>query len=214
MKVYPNLRGTILLAHEGINGMLSGEEGDVRSFWKDLTSYPVFKELVPKESWSHEIAFRRALVKIKKEIVPSGLPGISPAQKTGPRVFPKELKLWLDENPNLVMIDTRNDYEIEYGTFKNAVTFPLKKFRTFPDFIRSMPDEVKKNKVVMFCTGGIRCEKATAIAMELGFEQVYQLEGGLLKYFEEVGQEHYDGGCFVFDRRVSVDSKLKALMDG
>jgi UPF0176 protein len=205
-------RGTLLISHEGLNGMLSGEEAALREFQAFILEMEPFQGIEFKESWSGGITFPRMLVKIKKEIIPLGLPELDPAVKTGERLKPLELKNWLDEARDFILVDTRNDYEVDYGTFKKAVTFDLKNFRDFPQYLDQLPEEAKAKPVVMFCTGGIRCEKATAVAMERGFTEVYQLDGGILKYFEECGDEHYQGQCFVFDRRIAVDSKLQEIL--
>lgn len=205
-------RGTLLLSGEGINGMLSGEEAALREFQAQLETYAPFRGLEYKESWSSGIAFPRMLVKIKKEIIPLGLPHIDPTQKTGRRLAPKDLKAWLDEGRDFLLVDTRNDYEVDYGTFDQALSFPLKNFRDFPAYLDQLPAEVKDKPVVMFCTGGIRCEKASVVAMESGYREVYQLDGGILKYFEECGGAHYQGNCFVFDRRIAVDTDLAEIL--
>ncbi len=204
------LRGTILLSEEGINGFIAGQAADVRALVTSLRERPEFADLEPKESWSSCFPFNRLLVKIKKEIIPMGRPDIRPHEMSGRRLAARELKRWLDEGRDVLLLDTRNDYEIAHGTFTNARTLGLSKFRQFNDRLASVRDEAEDRPVVMFCTGGIRCEKATALAVREGFnpDRVFQLEGGILKYFEEVGGAHYDGKCFVFDNRVAVDSQL------
>lgn len=209
-----NLRGTILISAEGINGFLAGEEEPIRQLVSELREEREFSDLEVKESWSSEIPFTRMLVKIKKEIIPMGRPDIRPTEFTGKRLLPVEFKKWLDENRDIVVIDTRNDYEVEAGTFEKAEHFNLKNFREFGDKLKEVPQEKKEKPVVMFCTGGIRCEKATALAAKEGFTDVYQLEGGILKYFELIGGEHYRGDCFVFDDRVTVDPQLKETGKG
>jgi predicted sulfurtransferase len=148
------------------------------------------------------------LVKVKKEIIPLGLPSVRPREKTGARLAPRELKRWLDEKRDMVLLDTRNDYEIDHGTFETAMSLRLDHFREFPERLAEVPAELRDKPLVMFCTGGIRCEKASVVAMAQGFREVYQLDGGILKYFEECGGEHYEGRCFVFDRRIAVGSDL------
>lgn len=204
-----SLKGTILLSPEGINAFLAGEKEKVFEFLKFLRTYPELSDIDVKESWSEKQPFTRMLVKIKKEIISFGIPEVNPAKKTGPRVSAQELKTWLDENRDVVLIDTRNQYEIKLGTFKNALDLNLKTFRQFPKKMQELAPELKDKTMVMFCTGGIRCEKATALAVQMGFEKAYQLEGGILKYFEEVGGAHYEGECFVFDQRVAVDPRLE-----
>jgi UPF0176 protein len=202
------LRGTILLAPEGINGSVAGEELRIREFQDYLSRRIELQGLQFKESLSSQKPFGRMKVKLKKEIIPIGDERISPLKQTGKRIAPKELKKWLDENKDFVLIDTRNDYEIELGTFKNAVDLGLKHFRGIKERLKEVPESIRSKPVVMFCTGGIRCEKATALAMEQGFRDVYQLDGGILKYFEECGDSHYQGKCFVFDERVALDGEL------
>lgn len=203
------LKGTILLSEEGINGFLAGSEESIRDLQSELRESREFSDLVFKESVSEEIPFTRMLVKIKKEIIPMGIQTIVPEERTAPRVTPKELKAWLDQGKDFVLLDTRNDYEIKLGTFEKATDFGLQHFRTFPEALKKAPEEWKKKDIVMFCTGGIRCEKATAYAEEIGYKNVYQLDGGILKYFEDVGGDHYKGECFVFDQRVAVDAALQ-----
>jgi predicted sulfurtransferase len=206
------MRGTILLAHEGINSTVSGTETALRELQEWFAQRPEFSDLPYKESWAKAQTFRRMLVKLKREVISMGRPTIRPAEKTGPRIKPLELKKWLDEGKEVFLIDTRNDYEIKQGTFEGALDMGLKRFRQFPEFLSERLDELKtvaKSKpIVMFCTGGIRCEKATALAEELGLSNVYQLDGGILKYFEDCGPAHYQGECFVFDKRLALDGSL------
>jgi UPF0176 protein len=203
------LRGTILLAREGINGFLSGSPEKLRSFLDELrTQYPGLEGLDPKESFSHDQPFRRMLVRLKKEIITMGVPMIRPKEATGPRVEPETLKGWLDRGEEVVLVDTRNDYEVKLGTFEGAKLLDLKTFRQFPERLKAATEEWKDKRVVMFCTGGIRCEKATALAQDYGFKDVWQLEGGILRYFEKVGGTHWNGECFVFDHRVALDPGL------
>ena len=204
-------RGTLIFGFEGLNGVLSGEEAAIRDCMAFIRSFPEFAKIDFKESGSNTITFPRMLVKVKKEIIPIGDASIDPLQKTGARVKPLELKQWLDDGQEVVLIDTRNDYEVDYGTFTGAQVLDLRYFRDFPEKLKSISDETKKKKVVMFCTGGIRCEKATAVAMNQGFENVFQLDGGILKYFEDCGNAHYDGGCFVFDRRIALNPDLTEI---
>ena len=174
-----------------------------------LQQNPALKQLAPKLSHSQERPFRRLLVKIKREIIAFGQPGIDPARQTAPRVSPNELCQWLDEGRPIVLLDTRNDYEYAMGTFANAVTMDLQKFRDFPQAVDQIPEHLKAATVVSFCTGGIHCEKASPYLQQRGFQNVYQLDGGILKYFELVGARHYDGDCFVFDGRVGLDPGLQ-----
>ncbi len=205
-----NLKGTILLSSEGINGCLAGLEENIRTFQQSIEKYPFGSNLNYKQSYSNSVPYKRYLVKIKKEIIPAGDNDIKPAVLTGTHISPSELKLWLDENREFEFLDTRNEFEIEFGTFKKAKQLNLKHFREFSEKLKSLPEESKLKPMVMFCTGGIRCEKASVIAMKSGFKDVYQLDGGILKYFEECGEAHYEGECFVFDERISLDSHLEA----
>ncbi len=204
-----NIVGTILLATEGINACIAGPRSGLEAFKTFLEQDSRFTELPYKESLSERQPFKRTLVKIKKEIIAFGIEGIRPRKHTAPRLEPKELKTWYDEGKKFVILDTRNDYEIRTGTFKNAVDMSLKTFRQFPIEAQKLPQEMKNLPVVTFCTGGIRCEKAAALLEHYGFEEVYQLNGGILRYFEECGAAHYNGECFVFDRRVGVDGDLQ-----
>lgn len=208
------LHGSILLSHEGINGFLAAEETKIRSYLDWLFSeFPEFQGIAPKESFSAEVPFARMLVKIKNEIITMGRPDIRPSEKSGKRIDPQTLKNWYDDKKDFVILDTRNDYEISQGTFKGAVHYDIETFKEFPEKLEANLEALKDKTVVMFCTGGIRCEKATALAMDLGIKEVFQLEGGILKYFEEVGGAHYRGDCFVFDQRANVDAGLAALPD-
>ena len=202
------LKGTILLAPEGINLFVAGRRCAIDDFLAELRSDEPFADFEVKESPSDDQPFSRMLVRLKKEIIAFGVEGIDPQHKTSPRVSAKELRNWLDNGDNVTLLDVRNDYEIEIGTFENAVQIGIDHFRHFPDEAKSLPTELKKHRIVTFCTGGIRCEKAAPYLEQLGFEQVYQLDGGILKYFEECGSEHYDGDCFVFDKRVAVNAEL------
>ena len=207
--VAQSLKGTILLSTEGINLFVAGPADHIHALLAELRAVRGLADLAPKESLSAEQPFNRMLVKIKKEIISFGVDGIDPARAPAPKLSPRTLKQWLDEGRPVTLLDTRNDYEVRLGTFKGAVDPRIDHFREFPDAVRKLPDTLKTQPVVMFCTGGIRCEKAGPFMVREGFEQVFQLDGGILKYFEECGGAHYDGECFVFDRRVGVDSELK-----
>lgn len=207
------VKGIILLAKEGINSTISGPEQNIRAVLAYLKSDPAFSDLEHKESWTHIKPFRRMKVRLKKEIVTFGVPGINPNVNTGTYVKPEN---WneLIQDPDIVLIDTRNDYEVDLGTFQGAVDPRIKKFTELADWVKTAPalntSAHKKPKVAMFCTGGIRCEKSTAYMKSLGFEEVYHLQGGILKYLETVPEEQslWRGECFVFDERVSVDHHL------
>lgn len=203
------LKGTILLAPEGINLFLAGQPDSVETLLGELRLLPGLGGLKPKYSESATQPFSRMLVRLKKEIIAFGVPGVDPATYTSPRIEPRELKRWLDEEKPVILLDTRNDYEIKLGTFRNAVPARISHFRDFPAAVAKLPESMKSIPVVTFCTGGIRCEKAAPFMEQAGFQEVYQLEGGILKYFEEMGSEHYEGECFVFDQRVGVDPALQ-----
>ncbi|MBS0421167.1 MAG: sulfurtransferase [Proteobacteria bacterium] len=203
-----DLKGTILLSHEGINLFVAGEASGIGQLLAELRRWPGLADLQPKFSENDHQPFRRMLVRLKKEIIAFGVEGIDPARRTSPKLPAQELKKWLDEGRPITLLDTRNDYEVKLGTFRNALTLGLDHFRNFPRAVAQLPPELKKQPIVMFCTGGIRCEKAGPYMEREGFESVYQLDGGILKYFEEVGGEHYRGECFVFDQRVGLDPSL------
>ncbi|MCF3650217.1 rhodanese-related sulfurtransferase [Synoicihabitans lomoniglobus] len=203
------LRGTILLSPEGINLFIAGMADAVNALVSSLRELPGLADLEVKESWSDELPFNRMLVKIKTEIIAFGIEGIDPAHAPSPKLPPRELKQWLDEGRKITLLDTRNDYEVRLGAFRDALPAGVDHFRDFPAAVEKLPEHLKDEPVVMYCTGGIRCEKAGPFMAKAGFKHVFQLEGGILKYFEECGGEHYDGECFVFDRRVGVDPELK-----
>ncbi|MGY8769279.1 MAG: sulfurtransferase [Pirellulales bacterium] len=203
------IKGTILLSTEGINLFLAGTHTAVDQFLTTLTEDERLSDLEVKRSYTDYLPFNRMLVKVKKEIIAFGKEGIAPAVKTSKKLPPKELKKWLDEGKPFTLYDTRNDYEVKLGTFTNAVPAGVDHFREFPEAVAQLPEETKQQPVVMFCTGGIRCEKAGPFMEQAGFVEIYQLDGGILKYFEECGGEHYQGDCFVFDQRVAVDPQLQ-----
>lgn len=202
------LKGTILLSAEGVNIFLAGARPDIDQVVDFLRGIPGLEDLKPKYSESDHQPFSRMLVRIKKEIIAFGVEGINPAKRTSPKLSARELKQWLDEGRPVTLLDTRNDYEVKLGTFENALPIRIDHFRDFPEAVRQLPQELKQQPIVMFCTGGIRCEKAGPFMEREGFEKIYQLDGGILKYFEEVGGAHYEGECFVFDQRVGVDPAL------
>ena len=203
------LKGSILLSTEGINLFVAGTSEAITLLLAELRAVPGLADLTPKYSSSENQPFTRMLVKIKKEIIAFGVEGIDPASRPSPKLPAETLKQWLDEGRPMTLLDTRNDYEIEFGTFKNALPIGVAHFRQFPDAVQRLPEEMKDQPVVMFCTGGIRCEKAGPFMERAGFRNIFQLEGGILKYFEECGGAHYDGECFVFDKRVTLDPALQ-----
>ena len=207
------LRGTILLAPEGINFFLAGDADAVRGFGATLREDTRFADLEPKESWSAAVPFRKMLVKVKREIIRMDHPTIAPSQGRAPSVDAPTLRRWLaqghdDAGRPVVTLDTRNDFEVDAGTFNGAIDWRISKFTEFPSAFRARKAELDGKTVVSFCTGGIRCEKAAILMREDGLEHVYQLEGGILKYFEQTDGGHYHGGCFVFDERRVLESDL------
>ena len=207
-----NIKGIILLAREGINSTISGLENDIRAVLSFLKSDPAFHDLQHKESWTHLKPFRRMKVRLKKEIVTFGVPNLNPNITTGTYVKPEDWNS-LIQDPNVVLIDTRNDYEVELGTFSGAIDPKIRKFTELAEWVKHQPILLKnqKPKVAMFCTGGIRCEKSTAYMKSLGFDEVYHLQGGILKYLETIPKDEslWQGECFVFDERVTVDHALR-----
>ncbi|QDS95637.1 Ribosomal large subunit pseudouridine synthase A [Roseimaritima multifibrata] len=203
------LRGTVMLSPEGINCFLAGPEPAIRQWLQWISEFEEFADIEVKESLSETQPFNRMLVKLKKEIIAFGVDGIDPRQRTSPKLTAEELKQWLDEGREVTLLDVRNDYEIKLGTFADALPIGVDHFRHFPEAVDALPEEMKEKPLVMFCTGGIRCEKAGPLMQGKGFEQVYQLDGGILKYFETCGESHYDGDCFVFDGRVALDPQLQ-----
>ncbi len=204
-----NLKGTILLSPEGINLFVAGFPESVDRLLAEVRGIPGLADLQPKFSTTDRQPFTRMLVRLKKEIIAFGVDGIDPAKRTSPKLSARELKRWLDEGRPVTLLDTRNDYEVKLGTFRNAVTVGIDHFRDFPAAVRRLPEGLKEQPIVMFCTGGIRCEKAGPFMEREGFQSVFQLDGGILNYFEECGGAHYDGECFVFDQRVGVDASLR-----
>ncbi|UTW13735.1 oxygen-dependent tRNA uridine(34) hydroxylase TrhO [Marinobacterium rhizophilum] len=204
------VRGTLLLAREGVNGTVAGSRAGIDAVLDWLRSDSRLADLSHKESFSDEMPFYRTKVKLKKEIVTMGVEGIDPRQVVGTYVKPQDWNS-LIADPDVVVVDTRNDYEVQIGTFARAVNPQTKTFREFPAFVKQNLDPARHPKVAMFCTGGIRCEKSTAYLKEQGFDEVYHLEGGILKYLEEVPQEEslWQGECFVFDNRVTVNHDLE-----
>ena len=208
------IKGTLLLAYEGINGTVAGSEKAILDLLDFLKNDPLFgsklKGLGHKESWSDRHPFYRMKVKLKKEIVTLGVPGVSPTKVVGKYVKPKDWNSIISD-PEVVLIDSRNDYEYAIGTFKNAINPKTNTFREFPDYVKTHFDPKKHKKVAMFCTGGIRCEKASSYMMSEGFDEVYHLEGGILKYLEEVNPQEslWQGECFVFDQRVAIKHGLE-----
>ena len=209
-----SIKGTVLLAEEGINLFLAADANAIHDFLAWLRLDVRFADLHAKPSWSHAQPFAKLLVKIKPEIIRMNHPAIRPAAGRAPAVDATTLKRWLDSGHDdtgrpVVTLDTRNTFEVDAGTFKNAIDWRLAKFTEFPQAVLNHCAELAGKTVVSFCTGGIRCEKAAIYLEEAGIDNVYQLDGGILKYFEDCGDTHFDGDCFVFDDRRAVDAALK-----
>ncbi|MGC3871966.1 rhodanese-related sulfurtransferase [Halomonas sp. GXIMD04776] len=204
-----DIKGTLLLAKEGINGTVSGRRESIDALLAWLKADPRFDDLDHKESGCEKQPFYRTKVKLKKEIVTLGVPGIDPNQTVGTYVEPSEWNA-LVSDPEVLMIDTRNDYEVEIGSFKGAINPETRSFREFPEYVKAHYDPSKHKKVAMFCTGGIRCEKASSFMLNEGFDEVYHLKGGILNYLEQVPESEslWQGDCFVFDNRVTVRHDL------
>jgi len=203
-----NLKGTILLSRNGINFFLAGNKKSIDSYIEFLESDKRFTDIPLKISYTDYQPFRRMLVRLKKEIISLGLDEVRPEEFTAPNIKPQDFKNMLDNNEDILILDTRNDYETRVGLFENAIDLNLSTFRDFPEAISDLPEEYKTKQIVMYCTGGIRCEKASVVMMNAGFENVKQLEGGILGYFEETDGSYWNGDCFVFDQRVAVDTDL------
>lgn len=212
------LKGTVLLAEEGINVFLAGGTADIGTFLAWLRADARFADLDVKQSWSSHQPFKKLLVKVKAEIIRMNHPAIRPSAGRAPAVDAPTLKRWLDQGHDdtgrpVVTLDTRNAFEVDVGTFANAIDWRLDKFTDFPQALQDHQGELTGKTVVSFCTGGIRCEKAAIYMQEAGVEQVLQLDGGILKYFESVGRAHFNGECFVFDARRAVNDQLAPQVD-
>lgn len=204
-----NIKGTLLLAHEGINGTVSGTRAAIDNLLAYLRKDPRFADIEHKESFEGDLPFYRMKVKLKKEIVTMGVEDIDPNETVGTYLDPQQWNEMISD-PEVVLVDTRNYYEYNIGTFKGAINPETTTFREFPQYVAKNLDPAKHKKVAMFCTGGIRCEKSTAYMKQQGFDEVYHLKGGILKYLEEMPQDQtlWQGECFVFDNRVAVDHDL------
>ncbi len=216
LAVGQGLKGTVLLAPEGINLFLAGTPDGVHAFIDALTLDGRLSNLAPKESWSRQVPFKRLIVKIKPEIIRMNQPAVRPDRVArAPDVSPETLQRWLtnerdDDGRPVVTLDTRNDFEVTQGRFDGAIHWSLGKFSDFPEALRAHRAELQGKTVVSYCTGGIRCEKAVIAMQQLGLTHVHQLDGGILNYFERVGPTHWTGSCFVFDERVALDTELRA----
>ena len=212
------LRGTVLLAHEGVNLFLAGAESAVGDFLAVLRAQPGLGGFEAKRSWSDAVPFRRLRVKVKREIIRMNHPAIAPQDGRAPALDAPTLRRWLDQGHDdagrpVVTLDTRNAFEVDHGSFEGAIDWRLSKFSDFPAALQARKGELEGKAVVSFCTGGIRCEKAALYMREAGLAHVWQLEGGILKYFEEAGGAHFRGDCFVFDERIALDASLAVAGD-
>jgi len=201
-----SLKGTILLGHEGININLAGIQANIKSFQTLLKNDCRFMSMDFHESCSDDQPFKYLKVKLKKEIITFGQSSVNTGAQRAPDISPHELKQWLDEKRDFILLDTRNNYEIQFGSFKGAINLHISDFGELPQAIKQIECD---KPIVMFCTGGIRCEKAALYMLNQGYAEVYQLDGGILGYFKKIGSEHYEGECFVFDNRITLDSSLK-----
>jgi len=202
------LKGTMLISKNGINFSLAGTQQATDTIIAFLEEDNRFLNIPLKVTYSETQPFRRMKVRLKKEIISLGRKDINPRELTGERISPQDLKNLLDNKEDVLVLDTRNEYETRVGKFENAIDLNLDTFRDFPEAIESLPEEYKDKQIVMYCTGGIRCEKASAVMMKAGFADVKQLEGGVLDYFKETGGAYWEGDCFVFDERVALDTDL------
>ncbi len=202
------LKGTMLISKNGINFSLAGTQQATDTIIAFLEEDNRFLNIPLKVTYSETQPFRRMKVRLKKEIISLGRKDINPRNLTGERISPQDFKNLLDNKEDVLVLDTRNEYETRVGKFENAIDLNLGTFRDFPKAIESLPEEYKDKQIVMYCTGGIRCEKASAVMMKAGFADVKQLEGGVLDYFKETGGAYWEGDCFVFDERVALDTEL------
>ena len=202
------LKGTVLLSHEGINIFVAGLESNIVQFRNWVIEDERFNDISFKESTSDAQPFNRMNVRLKNEIISVGLPNFDRIDSEEGRIFPNELHQRLSNNEDIVLLDTRNTYETRLGSFQNSIELGIRTFRAFPDAVANMDTSLKDKQIVMFCTGGVRCEKASVIMRDAGFTNVRQLEGGILGYFQEVGGDHWNGECFVFDKRVALKPDL------
>jgi len=198
------LKGTILLSYEGINIFVAGPEEEINSFRSYLADDERFADIDFKQSYSEHQPFNRMNVRLKTEIISVGLPNFDRVEPNDGRILPHELHEKLLNDDDVVLLDTRNTYETRLGTFHNAVELDINTFRAFPKAVSELDESYKDKEIVMFCTGGVRCEKASVIMKDAGFTNIKQLEGGILGYFEQVGGDYWDGECFVFDKRVAL----------
>ena len=203
------LKGSVYLSPNGINFSIAGTEENVDTYIKFMEEDSRFRDIPLKKTFSETQPFRRMKVRLKKEIISLGRDDINPKELTGDYISPRQLFEIYEKKEDVIVLDTRNEYETRVGLFENAIDLQLDTFRDFPSAIETLPEEYKDKQIVMYCTGGIRCEKASAVMMKAGFSDVKQLEGGVLDYFKETGGAYWNGDCFVFDERVALDKELK-----
>ena len=201
-------KGSEYLSPNGINFSIAGTEADIETYIKFMEEDARFKDIPLKKTFSETQPFRRMKVRLKKEIISLGRDDINPSELTGNYISPKELFEMYEKKEDVIVLDTRNEYETRVGIFENAIDLQLDTFRDFPSAIETLPEEFKDKQIVMYCTGGIRCDKASAVMMKAGFSDVKQLKGGVLDYFKETGGAYWNGDCFVFDERVALDKEL------
>jgi UPF0176 protein len=202
-----SLKGSILISQEGINIFLAGLDVSLYKFKNQLPQIGL-PDIEFKKSPSKDVPFKKLLIKVKPEIITVGRPDITPQTSPAPYIEAATLKQWLDEKKDVVLLDTRNDYETYLGKFENAIECDIQNFHDFPEAIKNLDPTLKKKTLITYCTGGIRCEKAAPLLIEAGFEEVYQLQGGILQYFEDCQDSHYVGECFVFDQRIALNAEL------
>ena len=204
-----SLKGSVYLSPNGINFSIAGTKKNIDTYIEFMEEDSRFRDIPLKKTFSETQPFRRMKVRLKKEIISLGRDDINPRELTGDYISPRELFEMYETKEDVIVLDTRNEYETRVGLFENAVDLQLDTFRDFPSAIETLPEEYKDKQIVMYCTGGIRCEKASAVMMKAGFSDVKQLEGGVLDYFKETGGAYWNGDCFVFDERVALDKELK-----
>ena len=203
-----NLKGTVLISDKGINFSVAGLIENTSKFVKVIKEDKQFCDIDIKTTFNEYQPFRKMLVRIKKEIISMGVDEINPYEFTGEKIKPFELNKKLDAGEDVILLDTRNEYEVRLGTFENAIDLNLDSFRDFPTKINGLREQIGDKEIVMFCTGGVRCEKASALMLKSGFKNVKQIDGGVINYFKETGGAHWNGDCFVFDDRVALDKEL------
>jgi len=203
-----NLKGTVLISDKGINFSVAGLIENTSNFLKVIKKDEQFSDIDIKTTFNEYQPFRKMLVRIKKEIISMGVDEINPYEFTGEKIKPFELNKKLDAGEDVILLDTRNEYEVRLGTFENAIDLNLDSFRDFPTKINGLREQIGDKEIVMFCTGGVRVEKASALMLKSGFKNVKQIDGGVINYFKETGGAHWKGDCFVFDDRVALDKEL------